>query len=189
MILMFLFVQGLVDLMINLVDLILNHKIRLIRQITLDYHQDCLQLLHLLVEREQERWINRGIDRACDHNYQIFNFHTPMSDGDDDQPPQTRRQRQRSTASITVDHPRACYRSRWGSHSCESLIINRNLTSSRAMRSQKIQIACAYASTNTSTYTFTIWPAVVPPHGEPQIQPLASQDTDEESETVEPQTV
>ena len=54
MILMFLFVQGLVDLLTNLVDLISNHKIRLLRQITLDFHQDCLQLLHLLVEKENK---------------------------------------------------------------------------------------------------------------------------------------
>ena len=42
MILMFLLVQGLVDLLINLEDLILNH----IRQISLDFRQDYLQLLH-----------------------------------------------------------------------------------------------------------------------------------------------
>ena len=73
MILMFLFVQGLVDLLINLVDLILNHKIR---QMSLDFHQDFLQLLHLLVERELERWINRVTDRARDHHYQILNLFT-----------------------------------------------------------------------------------------------------------------
>ena len=71
-----LFVQGLVDPLINPVDLILNHKIHLIRQITLDFHQDCLQLLHLLVEREQERWINRVSDRVRDHHYQILNLFT-----------------------------------------------------------------------------------------------------------------
>ena len=54
MILMFLFVQGLVELLINLVDRNLNHEIRLIRQITLDFHQDCLQLLRLLAEREKK---------------------------------------------------------------------------------------------------------------------------------------
>ena len=77
MILMFLFVQGFVDLfLINLVDPVLNHKIRQIRQISLDFHQDYLQLLHLLVEREQERWINRVSDRARDHHYQILNLFT-----------------------------------------------------------------------------------------------------------------
>ena len=60
-ILMFFFVQGLVDPLTNLVDLIL---ILQIRQITLDFHQDCLQLLHLLVEKEQEPWINRVIASA-----------------------------------------------------------------------------------------------------------------------------
>ena len=73
MTLMFLFVHGLVDPLINLVDLIVNHKVR---QIALDFHQDCLQLLHLLVEREQERWINRVSDRARDHHYQILNSFT-----------------------------------------------------------------------------------------------------------------
>ena len=107
MILMFLFVQGLVDPLINLVDLILNHKIHLIRHITLDSHQDCLQLLDLLVEREQEQWINRVSDRVRDHHYQILNL-----------------------------------------------------------------------------FTFQC----VLPSGEPQTQPLASQDTDGESEAVEPQS-
>ena len=60
----------------QLVDLLLNHKIRRIRQRTLDFHQDCLQLLHLLVEREQERWINRVSDRARDHHHQILNLFT-----------------------------------------------------------------------------------------------------------------
>ena len=70
---MFLFVEGLVDLLIDLVDVILNHKIR---QITLDFHQDYLQLLHLLVEKEQERWISRVNDRVRDHHYQSLNFFT-----------------------------------------------------------------------------------------------------------------
>ena len=65
MILMFIFVQSLVDLLINLVDLVLNHKIC---QITLDFHQDCLQLLHLVVEKEQERRINR-VSRSSTYPY------------------------------------------------------------------------------------------------------------------------
>ena len=76
MILMFLFVQGLVDPLINLVDLVLNHKIHQIRQITLDFHKARLQLLHLLVEREQGRWISRVSGRARDHQYQILNVFT-----------------------------------------------------------------------------------------------------------------
>ena len=76
MILMFLFVHGLVDLLIYLVDLILNHKIRQIRQITVDFHQDYLQLLHLLVEKEQERWVDRVNDRVRDHLYQSLNSFT-----------------------------------------------------------------------------------------------------------------
>ena len=75
MILMFLFVQGLVDLLVNLVNLVLNHTIRQIRQITLDFHQ----LLHLLVEREQELWISRVSDRVHDHHHESLNFiHIPI---------------------------------------------------------------------------------------------------------------
>ena len=33
------------------------------------FHQDYLQLLHLLVEKRQERWINRVNDRVRDHHY------------------------------------------------------------------------------------------------------------------------
>ena len=43
---------------------------------------------HLLVEREQERCINRGSDHVRDHHY-----HIPLSNGDDDQPPQTGKER------------------------------------------------------------------------------------------------
>ena len=59
--------------LINLVDLILIHKIR---KITLDFHQDYLQLPHLSVEKEQERWINRVSDRVRDHHYQSHNLFT-----------------------------------------------------------------------------------------------------------------
>ena len=76
MILMLLFVHGLVDLLIYLVDLILNHKIRQIRQITVDLHKDYLQILHLLVEKEQERWIDRVNDRVRDHHHQSLNLFT-----------------------------------------------------------------------------------------------------------------
>ena len=82
MVLMFFLIQGFLDFFINLVDLILNHKIR---QISLDLHQ---VYLHLLVEKEQDRWI----DRVRDHHHQSLNFF--RSDGDDDQPPETVRQRQ-----------------------------------------------------------------------------------------------
>ena len=49
------------------------------------------------------------------------------------------------------------------SNICESLIIDRTIADSRATKSlqktTKIQIAWSHASTNTSTNTFTIWPA------------------------------
>ena len=71
MILMFLFVQGLVDLLVNQPrepqDLPDNHWI---------FHKDYLQLLHLLVEKEQERWINRVNGRVRDHHYQNLNYFT-----------------------------------------------------------------------------------------------------------------
>ena len=55
---MFFFVHGLLDLVINLVDLFDQPRgpypeLHKIRQTTLDFHQDYLQLLHLLVEKEQ----------------------------------------------------------------------------------------------------------------------------------------
>ena len=71
----------------NLVGLFLNQKIRQIGQISLDFQQDCLQLLHLLVDGEQERWINRVSDRVRDLHYQPEShlFHIPLSDREDDQ--------------------------------------------------------------------------------------------------------
>ena len=48
----------------------------LIRQITLNFHQCCLQFLHLLVEREHERWINRVSDRVRGRHCQILNLFT-----------------------------------------------------------------------------------------------------------------
>ena len=62
MILMFLFIQ-------RLVDLLINHNIRQIRQITLEFHQDYLQLHHVLVAKEQERWANRVNDRVHDQHH------------------------------------------------------------------------------------------------------------------------
>ena len=87
MILKFLFVQG-------LVDLILNHKIRQIRQKTWISHKITSSQL---VEEEQEWWINPMSDRARDHYLPDPKLiHIPMSHGDDDQQPETGRQRQRS---------------------------------------------------------------------------------------------
>ena len=40
------------------------------------FHHDYLQLLHLLVKKEQERWINRVNDRVRDHHYQSLNLCT-----------------------------------------------------------------------------------------------------------------
>ena len=57
-------------------DLVLNHKIRQIRQITLDFDQDYLQLLHLRVEKEQERWIDRVNDRVRDQHHLSPNLFT-----------------------------------------------------------------------------------------------------------------
>ena len=206
MILMFLFVHGLVDLLINLVDLILNHKIRQIRQITVDFHQDYLQLLHLLVEKEQERWIDRVNDRVRDHHYQSLNFfHIPMTDGDDDQPPQTGRQRQRSS-SRERSYPHAQVPQ---GPQVQPMIIQEPVTdpdedptvnpssstglsppveqrerSRRRQRSRSRELTPPHTPSQAGQQP----QHVVPPPGEPQIQPLASQDTDEESETVEPQS-
>ena len=84
---MFLLVCGLVDL--------------LDRQIRLDFHQDGLQLLHLLVrEREEEPEMHRVSDHVRDLNFRNLNLlqfqRNDDDDDDDDQPPQGERQRQRS---------------------------------------------------------------------------------------------
>ena len=50
----------------EVVDLLLNRQIR---QISLDFHQDCFQLHHLLVAREQESWIHRVNGHVRDHRF------------------------------------------------------------------------------------------------------------------------
>ena len=95
MILMFLFVQGLVDLLITIVDLILiTHKIR---QMTLGFHQG-LPPAPPPAGGESTRAVDQSRERSRPRSQlpEPQLIHIPMSDGDDDQPPQTEKQQQRS---------------------------------------------------------------------------------------------
>ena len=94
---MFLFVQGLVDLLINFVDLILSHKIRLIRQIKNGFPPR-LPPAPPPAGGERTRAVDQSRERSRPRSPlpEPQLIHIPMSDGDDDQPPQTGRQRQRS---------------------------------------------------------------------------------------------
>ena len=133
-----------------------------------------------------------------------------MSDGDDDQPPQTGRQRQRSR-SRERSYPHAQVLQ---GPQVQHMIIHEPVTdpdedptvvnpsSSTGLsppveqrdRSRRQQRSRSHERTPQRTPPHKPSQSgqqpqhVVPPPGEPQIQPLASQDTDEESESVEPQS-
>ena len=94
MILMFLFAQSLVDLLTNLVDLILNHKIR---QTSLDFHHD-YPPAPPPAAGERTRAVDQSRERSRPRSPvpEPQLSHIPMSDGDEDQPPQSGRQRQQS---------------------------------------------------------------------------------------------
>ena len=89
MILMSLFVQGLVDFLINLVDLILNHKIRQIRHVPPAPPP---------AGGERTRAVDQSRERSRPRSPlpESQLIHIPIKDGDDDQPTQTGRQQQRS---------------------------------------------------------------------------------------------
>ena len=84
---------------------LLDRQVRLDRLVRLDFHQDGLQLLHLLV-REKVATGNtvreRLHPRCPPRKTQLIPFAT--SDGDVDQPPQDGRRRQRSRSRDRV-HP------------------------------------------------------------------------------------
>ena len=133
-----------------------------------------------------------------------------MSDGDDDQPPQTGRQRQRSRSRERSYHhaqvppePQA-----------QPMIIQEPVTdpdeaptvvnpssstrisppveqrnrSRRQQRSRSRESTPQRTPPSTPSQSDQGLQHVVPPPGEPQTQVLASQDTDGESEAVEPQS-
>ena len=198
MTLMFLVVQGLVDLLINLVDLILNHKIHQILQITLDFRQDCLQLLRLV---DQSRGRSRGRSRPRSPLPDPQLIHITMCDGDDDQPPQDEGQRHRSR-SRERSYPHALVPQE---RQVQPMIIPEPVTDpdedptvvnvsfltgmsppveqrDRSRRQQRSR-SRERAPQRTLPHTPSL-----PSPGEPKTQPLASQDTDGESEAVEPQS-
>ena len=210
MILMFLFVQGPVDLLINLVDLTLNHKIRQIRQ--KPGHPPGLRPAPLPAGGERTRSVDQTRERPRSPLPDPQLIHIPMSGGVDDQPPQTGRQRQRSR-SRERSHPHAQVPQEPqvqpmiirepvtdpdedpsvvnpSSSTGISLPVEQRDRSRRQQRSRSRERTPQRTPSHTPSQSGQQPQHVVLPPGEPQTQPLASEDADEEFRhcgTTEPQ--
>ena len=114
-------------------------------------------------------------------------IHIPMSDGNDDQPPQTGRQ---GTIQVVSDHilTHNYLRNRKYNlhHQRDSdLQLSNEIAPEDKKDPDRVSIHLN-AHPNAPSQSGQQPQHVVPRPGEPQTQPLASQDTDGESETVEP---
>ena len=180
--------QDLPSLM-SLMFLLVRHRL-LDRQIRLDFHQDGPQLLHLLVgERAESASRERSRPRSASPEPQLNPI--PMSDGDDDQPPQDGRQRgpdrvikyilthkrhnPRFSRPVTVPDEDPAVVNPSSPSAGPSLSVEQRGRSRRQQRSRSRERAPPHVPPHAGHQP---QPAAPPP-GEQQIQPLATQGADE----------